>query len=307
MNNYVHGGAAAPVKTKRVFLRTGTANEGYAVCYNWDEVANGTEGDSVTSTRAALTAAGWNDARRTQVEAPSEKNNLHFAGVVDAASHGVVGPNWITVHEPGSVCNVYTGVAVSVGVSSEDGNQGTTRTFTVAVDSLLAAGTANGQFNYTGLPGCGAVILLAEGAASVPNDSYLKMAMLQDGKPSGGVYTNTQISTATGASAVIMHGVIDLAQRVATEVEAVSTLSIASGDFIGQEIMVLGGTAASSLAITVDFGGVGTCAALSLEYLTTGTISCAGASISAPANWVHAKWNGKAWECKTANAAGWNG
>ena len=297
MNNYVHGGAAAPVKTKRVFLRAGTAHEGYAVNYNWDEVANQTEGDSVTSTRAALTAAGWNDARRTQVEVPTFQNNMHFAGVVDAASDGVVGPNWITIHEPGSICNIYTGAAVSVGVGGDDGNQGTTRTFTIASTTAdLTMGDTNGQFIYSGLPGKGTATLLAEGAASAPNDSYLKMAELQDGMPSGGVQTYTLISTNMTMSCCIHHGVIALGAGTLTIESTTGTLSVTAGDFIGQTLIVRGPATAVSHVYAVNvLTAVVVVASLESWAGTDNALVVANATLTTNTSFARCEWQGDIW------------
>jgi len=303
MNAYVHGGAAAPRKTKRVFLRTGTAAEGKALCYNWDSLNRDTE--AILTTDAQIGADDWGDPRRTQVEPPLYSNNLHFAGVVDHASDGVVGPNWVTINEPGSVCKVYTGAAVSVGGGGVI-NQGTTRNFTVATNSLGAAGTANGEFNYAGLPGCGCAMLLAEGAASTPDDSYLKMALLQDGPASGGVQTLTLISVNATETIAIQHGVLNWSISN-TSAELGGTISVQAGDFIGQEMIVMSPLATNSNAVTVDSLKF-TSAALSLEYLAgVGMISVAGVLLSAPTEYFHGKWNGAAWECTIAAAAGWTG
>jgi len=295
MNGYVHGGAAAPRKTKRVFLRTGTAREGYGLCYNWDNLTTTAEGDALVSNQTVLSGAMYNDARRTEVEYPNYDNNCHFAGVIDAASEGVVGPNWVTIHEPGSVCKVFTGSAVSVGITGDDGNQGSTRNFTIAGLSTAANGTATGEFNYTGLMGEGCACLLAEGAASTPNDAYLKMAQLQTGPPSGGVMTKSLTSLDATSSAMIRHGVIQLAQASLTIESTGGTISVTPGDFIGQELLVRGPLTAVSNIVTVSFLTAVT-AITSLETKAgTGVGLATTASLSLTENFVHAVWRGGAW------------
>jgi len=220
----------------------------------------------------------------------------------------VIGPNWITVHVPGSVCKVYTGAAVSANIGA-DQNYGPTRTFTVAMTSVQGADTANGEFNYTGLVGEGTAILLSEGAASVPNDSYLKMAELMVGPPSGGVQTQTLISVDAAASAVyINHGVINL-QKTDTAADTNGTISVPNGEFIGQHLLVRGPLAAASVAVNVDFGTRMVGALLSTESLAaTPVITVLGVQLSAPTHYCDVMWNGVKWvDQGSAAAAGYSG
>jgi hypothetical protein len=57
--NVPHGGAAYPKKTKRVFMLSGTANQGEAVCYQYDALTVTAENDSL----GTISAADWTDAR----------------------------------------------------------------------------------------------------------------------------------------------------------------------------------------------------------------------------------------------------
>lgn len=299
MNAYVHGGAAAPRKTKRVFLLSGTAEEGGAVCYNWDALTVTAENDTLGGSLATNSAADWTDARRTMVEVPANGNNMHFAGVVDRASDGVVGPNWITVHEPGSVCKIRTVATVSTGISNTgDMNTGAMLTFNISTTSAAGAGTNNGRFEIGGLPGSGSAVVLAEGAASVPNDSYLKMAELCVGPPSGGVQGGTLITVALAASSVLIpHGVVNLDNTdLTTEAETAAAISIADGVFVGQKLVVIGPTAANSVAVNVEWA-TGVIPASSVAF-----VAVTRATLSAPTEAAGAEWNGAAWIVNTTGA-----
>lgn len=293
MFNVPHGGAAYPKRTKRVFLLSGTAKQGESVCYNYDALTVTAENDAL----GTLSAADWTDARRVQVEVPSAANNMHFAGVIDRASEGVVGPNWIEVHEPGSVCKIRTVATVSAGIGGNR-NTGALLTFGIAVNSVNAADTNNGRFEIGGLPGCGSAMLLAEGAASVPGDSYLKMAILQTGPESGGVEAMSFVSTLMGdASAVlpvaIQHGVINLSTTdLETAAETAGVISVEDGKFVGQRLVVLGPTAAVSVAVEVKFD---TAVAMATALSNTGWDTAEATTLSAPAAFVDAEWNGAAW------------
>jgi len=298
MNAYVHGGSAAPRKTKRVFLLSGTANEGEAVCYNWDALTVTAENDTLSGNLATNSAADWTDARRTMVEVPSQGNNLHFAGVVDRASDGVVGPNWITIHEPGSVCKVRTVSTVSIGIGSTGSmNQADAMlTFNISTNSVGGAGTNNARFEIGGFMGEGSATLLAEGTASVPNDSYLKMAHLHEGPPSGGVQGGSLITLALADSSVLIpHGVINMDNTdLTTEAETAATISVNAGKFVGQKLAFIGPTAANSVAVAVSFlTGV-------IPMSSVTFISVTQATLSDPAEFLTMEWTGARWLCATS-------
>jgi len=298
----IHGGAAVPVKTKRVFLHTGTAHEGYAVNYNWDAIdvtAENETGYTGQFGTAAVTAsiAMWCDARQLMVEAPSADNNCHFAGVVDKASDNVVGPNWITVHEPGSVCKIYTIGTVSAGGSYR--NTGGTLSFTIAKSSTGGVGAYNGMFYKSGLPGRGTAVVLAEGAASVPGDTYLKMARLMTGDESGGVQTLASMTEILGRAAstlgVINQGVITYADAVSTGPYTAGQISVGNGKKVGQHLIIGGPLAAASCLISVY--------ALQAVPFTTGPaalaatcwVTCTTGNLTAETQWMDLVWNGLAW------------
>jgi hypothetical protein len=298
----IHGGAATPKSTKRVFLRTGTAYTGYAVNYNWDAIdvtAENETGYTGNFGTAAITAsiAMWCDARQVMVEAPSADNNCHFAGVVDESSNGVVGPNWILINEPGSVCKIYTAAIVSTGSGFR--NTGTTLAFTIAKSSVGGVGTNNGMFYKTGLPGRGSAVLLAEGAAADPGSTYLKMAKLMTGPESGGVQTLASMTEILGRAAstlgCINHGVITYADAVSTGPYTAAQISVGSGTFMGQRLIINGPLAAASCLVSVQ--------ALQAVPFTTGRaaldascwVTCTSGNLTAEVQWMDLTWNGVAW------------
>ncbi|KKK88294.1 hypothetical protein LCGC14_2744640, partial [marine sediment metagenome] len=154
MSNKVSGGGVL-TKTKRVFLLAGTAKEGYAMCYNFD--AFDVTAENVTQTTPAISKADFNDARRVMVEPPNTGNNMHFAGVVSYKSDGVVGPNWIEIYEPGSICDIYASVDCDHGSSGVSPNSWQVLTFDV---NLTTA--SSGKWRDHGLPGSGAAVVLQD-------------------------------------------------------------------------------------------------------------------------------------------------
>lgn len=222
MSDTVSGGAAL-TKTKRVYLRSGTAYEGHAVCYRWQAVGVTAENDSVAALGTAITH--WCDARQVMVDLPDYFNNLNFAGVVAKESDGVTGPDWITIHVPGSVCNIYTQAIASVGPLASC-NNGQMLTFGFALDSSGVL-TNQGDFMGQGFPGEGSAYVLAEGVAS-----GLIMAKLCEGPPSGG-YEEIAAVTATDMTAsVIVGGVVAFVSAALDT--GICSINIVDGQYIGQ-------------------------------------------------------------------------
>ena len=272
----VHGGGVLK-KTKRVFLRTGTAHAGYAVCYNWDAVGVTAENDTM-SVNTAIT--DWCDARRVMVEAPSYENNMHFAGVVAEESNGVVGPNWITIHEPGSICKIYSASTVDPRDDSiSTKNSGEMLTFTIATNSAGAAGDDNGQFKYGGLPGEGSAIILE---AETSGDA-LVMAQLLKGPASGGYQTLECLTTHTGATA-IPHGCILLSSKATAS--AVASIAVSDGKFVGQKLVIKMDSSPTN-SVKVSFDGV---APLSTVYAAITSVDLGTAD-----DFVALEWNGVKW------------
>jgi len=272
MARFVSGGGVY-TKTRRVFLVSGTAREGYAVCYNWDAQNVTAENDTLANASAPY----WCDARRVMVEAPSYNNHMHFAGVVAKESDGVVGPNWISIHEPGSVCNIYAAAAASAGIGG-DKNTGDMLTFGVAVNSVGAADTDNGKFIGPGLPGEGSAILLSEGSAN-----GLRMAQLLEGPPSGGYQTLSYTTTLAGTT-VIIHGFCEL-ESVAAAAGAAS-IPVADGQFVGQTLVIKQGSAPVN-TVTISFDG---------QVIASTLVAVTAASLDASGEFVCLRWNGTKWE-----------
>jgi len=247
----VHG-AAAPKDTQRVFLISGTANTGYGVCYNADIVDAVAEESSGAATISAPIDK-WCDARRMQVERPTFRNAMHFAGVVDDASDGVVGPNWITIHKPGSICEIYAGTVASAGITAGVAEGTKILGFCIPTGSLGAVLTAyvsvgydQGSFVGPALPGEGAALVLAEGAASA---KY--MAQLMTGKPCGGVQFQYMRGTADygqGSSALVPACLIRHGAIMAMNSGA-AILSINVPPFPGAELLITGYTGTSDIAV----------------------------------------------------------
>ena len=254
-SNTVSGGGVL-TKTKRVFLASGTAYTGYAVCYNYDAVGVTAENDTL-STLTAIT--DWCDARRVQVEVPNIKNNANFAGVVDEASNGVVGPNWILIHEPGSICEVATSAVISIGTP------GTAPcpilNFTVGNNSVTDYTDQNGKFWLQGLPGAGAAQILEENDGS---DGRV-MAQLLTGPQSGGVQV---VGTAVTISALcvssdaplIKQGVVCLtALNLDAADPAAAPISLALSTptaFPGQRLIIKGAGATTATDVVISAYGL---------------------------------------------------
>ena len=292
MSNTVSGGGVL-TKTKRVFLASGTAYEGRAVNYNYDLVGVTAENDAI-AVGTAIT--DWCDARRVQVEVPSAMNNLHFAGAVDAVSDGVVGPNWICIHEPGSICNVYSDATISVGAGDTPAqNTPVIYNFTIGMHSAASFSTINGMFNFQGLPGEGAAIMLEEGTAG------LKMAQLCTGPPSGGVQalgTNATITVLAVNSdlPLISHGrVITSTGNVNfTETCTISVPRACGQHFIGQRLIFHceGGTTALIQTLSISsalFYQVAVGSSLEIKNAALASVEISASS------WFDFQWNGQKW------------
>lgn len=267
IESYVHGGGAVPVRTRRVFLHTGTAYEGLAVCFNNDAVNVTAENESVASGTRGFHSAidGWSDARVLMVEAPKEGNMLTFAGVVAKESDGVVGPNWITIHRPGSICRVYSTCIVSSLITGGIGvaaiSVAKVLNFCYAIQGNTAAvltAPRSGAFLGGGFRGEGAAQMLAEGVASLPNDTYLKMARLLEGPPSGGITylacTSVDMGQASHTSPYVpLHGTCIVMASSAGS--AIVTIAAAGPAFAGAALDLINGDVATANSVTLRVSG----------------------------------------------------
>ena len=289
MSYGIVGGGAPLTKTQRVFYRTGTANAGYAVCWNFAAISVTAENENLANN----SATDWCDARRVQVEDPAFENNLHFAGVIDKASDGVVGPNWILVHRPGSICQIHTAITVDHrDASVTSANAGQMLTFGVCTNSVGAAHTTapyvNGQWQKYGLPGEGSAMVL-EAATTA---SALIMAELLTGPPSGGRQYIPLLATAIGGITITYHGVTFISAE--TTATTVGSCAIGAGTFIGQRKIVELDGALSGVTTKVSFAN-GFTPNLSGEYLTGAPLVAATAVTLISGSFLDMSWNGTKW------------
>lgn len=288
MSNGIVGGGGVLVNTQRVFYRTGTATEGYAVCWNFAAASIAAEGETISN----ASSADWCDARRVRVEDPSFENNMHFAGVIDGASNGIVGPNWILIHRPGSICKVHTAITVDHrDASVTSANSGQALTFGVCTNSVGAAHTSapyiNGQFMKYGLAGEGTAIVL-EAATTA---SALVMAQLMTGPPSGGrQYIPAMSSTIMGVT-ITYHGIT----YISAEAGATTVMSIAIGNgcFIGQRKIIELDGAVTGVGLKVSFTGA--TGNLSAEYLSNPQQVAITAATLLSGEYVDMVWSGSKW------------
>ncbi len=185
--NTIHGGAASSLTTSVYYTGSDTLLEGYALCYDFN--AYDVNQENATQTTPNVGEEFYADARRVLVEKPTEQNKVHFAGVVAAESNAVVGPGWVTIHRPGSICNVYA----ASDVDSENPTGGTEGAGT-AVGDLVNLVVGEYHFKDFGFAGSGAALILQDVNRASTNG--LVMAELMTGAPSGGInIMDAQIST----------------------------------------------------------------------------------------------------------------
>lgn len=177
--NTVHGGAAPSLTTSVFYTGTSTLGEGYALCYDFNAYDINQENVALTSLNVG--EEYWADARRICVEKCTEQNKEHFAGVVAAQSDGITGPGWVTIHRPGSVCNVYCYSALD----SESPKSGTEGTGT-ACGELVNIVCNQWYMRAFGFPGQGAALVLQDVDRSTT--AGLAMCELMTGQPSGGIH-----------------------------------------------------------------------------------------------------------------------
>ncbi len=287
----VHG-TAAEVNVMRVYyIGTDTLQEGYPVCFNFN-AANVTP-ENKAQTSPDVGEEFWNDARRIQVEKAAEGNKLHFAGAVSQKSHGVTGPNWIEIHRPGSICNIYVADDVD-SESSSALNSGETVTF--------APGTYT--FRTGGFLGCGSAMVLQDVDRSSVNG--LVMAELMTGPQSGGVTPVTLISADGTFSTVLgaapaMAGVYLMGENVLGASNPITSVAVLGGDggYIGQrfqfQLLTTAISCVMSFFISSAFkqmictGVVGaTSGVANLSWVDTG-----GGNNSS--NAFEMRWNGQMW------------
>jgi hypothetical protein len=219
---------------------------------------------------------------------------MHFAGVVDLASDGVVGPNWILVHEPGSVCKIRTTATVSTGIGGTK-NTGAMMSFTVGINSVGAADTDNGRFGTGGFPGAGSAQLLAEGTASVPSDTYLKMAQLCEGPQSGGREEIAITTTLTG-NTIIPAGYVVIDPTTAAAA-GICSIAVPVGVYQGQKFCFeINGTTVNTVKVSLTGAIPGTTTTMSESDAQT---ACTAVTLDADNDYVYGEWVGTQWNVMT--------
>lgn len=190
--NKIHGGAAPSDTTSVYYTGTSTLGEGYVLCYDFNAYDVNQENTAQTSPNVGEEV--WADARRVLVEKCTEQNKLHFAGVVARDSDGVTGPGWVTIHRPGSICNVYC----YSDIDSENPAAGTEGAGT-ACGELINIVVGQWYMRKFGFPGCGAALVLQDVDCS--SAAGLVMAELMTGLPSGGInYLDAMTSIENGVA-----------------------------------------------------------------------------------------------------------
>ncbi len=200
----VHGGGTSPVMVRRVFYSgADTLKEGYALCYNFNAADVTAENQTLSSPESVE-----NSARRLMVEKPDIFNSLHFAGVVSNKSNGVIGPGWIEINCPGSICNIYCAAEADHETSDIPTNMNSGQMLTFDCDAYT--------FTYPGCPGSGSAMVLQDVDRSSTNG--LVMAELMTGMPSGGIQTVSSLHFIATASAITVGGSVYVSPAGVTQI-----------------------------------------------------------------------------------------
>lgn len=193
-----------------------TVLEGQGVCYNWDYG----------------TAATRTPARYNRVELPTILNARHFAGVLAQGYTVPAGGRVVTIYAPGSVCNVLSRVANTIGVG---------------LTTCEAGGTYAGYFNLGGFEGEGTAVPLQTVDRS--STAGLVLAKLQEGPPSG--LCEVLTCTAGGATAMMVGGTTFFATATpATD----ATFTVANGTLPGlkKRFYIVGNQTTGNIVITIN-------------------------------------------------------
>ena len=213
-------------------------------------------------------AAEVDGSRCNRVEKPDGSNNNRFAGVAARDySANAGGPNGrlIEIYMPGSVCDIYVGVATVAN----------TGVVTCAADS-----TNSGVFMKAGLAGRGSAVPLQ----TVSAGNYCQ-ALLLDGQESGLVeyITPPAVGHATEPVFTVMTGGVTFLEGVVTIATANAKATLANGEHYGQKkVFVCTGTYTTSDA-EIELATAGR---------QTGGTALVSASFDAAAELLSLEWNG---------------
>lgn len=237
----ISGGAERSAKIKSVYYTGALVPPGgFGVCYDLDY---------------AGTAVGNGQA----VQTPSSSNNLAFAGIVEPEYGGTVGPRWIKIAEPGSVCYVAVG--------------GGTKTINATRMTCSASAADAGRFTMNGLPGRGSAIALQTsvmGAANAEGLLYNDMT----GVASAAAYAAgvRVITDATGDDIGTACGYVDAAVTCSDiKLVLLGGVKSDSTDVATPAVYdVYQATAATTISVASLLGNLGTTATLLAGYVIKG-------------------------------------
>ncbi len=305
VSTVIHGGAVNTDTMRVYYTGTDTLKEGYALCWNFDAFDVGAENKSQTSPVAST--SDFNDARRLQVEKPTEGNKVHFAGVVSQKGNGVTGPGWVEIHRPGSICNVYA------FADCDHGSSGITTGF----GQFLTFMPNRWYFGDGGFPGCGSATVLQDvDRTTTPG---LVMVELQTGPQSCGYNLVSVLSTATASllaaslsEAPVYAGVYAFSAEsthyypnISTGLNVAATASIAIGGthlgkFVGQrlKLTVLSGGVLSTAFISVAVTALRRAGSSLMNAVQSGTLI-----LDAAEDFIDIEWNGYEWSTVSASDA----
>jgi len=288
--NSIHGGGAPQMTMQVYYTGTSTLYEGYALCFDFN--AADVNQENAAQTSPDVGEEYFNASRRLLVEKPTEKNKIHFAGVVAEQSDGVTGPGWVTIHRPGSVCNVYA-YSNCDHERSADAN---------ASGQLLNVVVGQWYMMDGGFPGTGAAMVLQDVDRSTT--AGLVMAELMSGPPSGG-YVDVVIPAATSSLSVqlsaipVYAGVYNFVSQAAAVTAVILSTRVQSGDgkWIGQrcQFQMPAGATGSDGSISVEVSTA------QFPFASASSLVSATIQLSAAEEFAQLEWSGVAWICNGAH------
>jgi len=299
-HNTIHGGGA-PMLTESVYYTgSDTLLEGYCLCYDFNAADVDSENNALTSINVGEEV--WADARRVLVEKPTEGNKLHFAGVVAAQSDGVTGPGWVTIHKPGSVCNVYTYSDVDHEVAGAGSGQG----------QVMGLVVGQWYMQEGAFPGSGAAMVLQDVDRS--STAGLVMAELMTGLPSGGINHLTVLTTTSGGASPSLSDVCNVVPTYAgiynTSIAAASTtldnilsvpITAADGRYAGKRVKFIASTTITGLCASIWISAV-VIPFFSSVVPTTAPVSIM-VELSAASEYATLQFNGTNWTLESGHEA----
>jgi len=285
MHNAIGGGAAPSLTESVYYTGTDTLLEGYALCYDFN--AADVNSENVTLTDLDVGEEYWNDARRVLVEKPQEGNKMHFAGVVAKRSDGMTGPGFVTIHKPGSICNVYA--------ASDCDHEEAAGLASGQILNFVAG--ANGyQWEDDGFMGTGAAMVLQD--VSRASTAGLIMAELMTGPPTGGIIdcdgTAADGSVSTVLSMVpCWSGVYRFSDGASASAGVIMSTNIlvADGNVIGKKFKIEADAALISTAYSIVISTV----AKAFYSTYDGTVASALIAVSADGDYFMFEFTGDRW------------